>query len=49
MINNAGVCVCGEFDWQTWQQVQRQVEVNLLGSLRVTKFFLPLLKAAEGK
>ena len=68
------VCVCGEFDWQTWDQVEKQVrelkrkkfqllntfwsipyfaslsffpikvEVNLLGSLRVTKLSLPLLK-----
>ena len=49
LINNAGVCVCGEFDWQTWDQIQKQVDVNLLGSLRVTKHFLPLLKAGEGK
>lgn len=44
VVNNAGVCVCGEFDWQTWGQVQQQVEVNLLGTLRVTKLCLPLLK-----
>ncbi len=49
VINNAGVCVCGEFDWQTWPQIRRQVEVNLLGTLRVTKHFLPLLKAGEGE
>ena len=28
LINNAGVCVCGEFDWQTWDQINRQVEVR---------------------
>jgi len=44
VVNNAGVCVCGEFDWQTWGQVQSQVETNLLGTLRVTKLSLPLLK-----
>lgn len=49
LINNAGVCVCGEFDWQTWDQIQAQVDVNLLGTLRVTKHCLPLLKAGEGK
>jgi 3-hydroxybutyrate dehydrogenase len=62
VVNNAGVCVCGEFDWQTWgqvggrgvarwrksHQVERQVEVNLLGSLRVTKLCLPLLKRCLG-
>ena len=49
LINNAGVCVCGEFDWQTWDQIEKQVEVNLFGTLRVTKNCLPLLKAGEGK
>ena len=48
LINNAGVCVCGEFDWQTWRQIQKQIDVNLVGTLRVTKFCLPLLKAGEG-
>jgi NAD(P)-dependent dehydrogenase (short-subunit alcohol dehydrogenase family) len=49
LINNAGVCVCGEFDWQTWGQMQRQIDVNFVGTLRVTKFCLPLLKAGEGR
>ena len=48
VVNNAGVAVCGEFDWQTWEQVERQVQVNLLGCLRVTKLCLPLLKKCGG-
>ena len=48
LINNAGVCVCGEFEWQTWAQIQKQVEVNVCGTLRVTKSFIPLLKAGQG-
>jgi NAD(P)-dependent dehydrogenase (short-subunit alcohol dehydrogenase family) len=47
LINNAGVCVCGEFEWQTWSQIEHQVNVNILGTLRVTKAFLPLLKTAD--
>jgi hypothetical protein len=27
LINNAGVCVCGEFDWQTWDHINSQIEV----------------------
>ena len=27
VVNNAGVCVCGEFDWQTWPQIYSQMEV----------------------
>ena len=48
-MNNAGICVCGEFEWLTWKQIQRQVEVNLLGTMRVTKYCMPLLKSAQGK
>ena len=46
LINNAGVCVCGEFDWQTWNHIESQVNVNILGTLRVIKAFLPLLKVS---
>merc|ERR1712020_35319 len=49
LVNNAGVCVCGEFDWQTWGQVERQVDVNLVGTMRVTKLCLPLLKRQGGR
>ena len=48
LVNNAGVCVCGEYEWQTWSQIQKQVEVNVLGTLRVTKSCIPLLKAGQG-
>ena len=49
LVNNAGICVCGEFEWLTWKQIQHQVEVNLLGTMRVTKYCMPLLKATQGK
>ena len=49
LVNNAGICVCGEFEWLTWKQIQRQVEVNLLGTMRVTKYCMPLLKSGQGK
>ena len=41
--------MCGEFDWQTWGHIQKQIDVNFVGTLRVTKFCLPLLKAGEGE
>jgi len=49
VINNAGTCVCGEFDWQTLDQIQTQVSTNILGSLSVTKHCLPLLKQSGGR
>jgi len=47
LINNAGICVCGEFEWQTWSQIENQINVNILGTLRVTKAFLQLLKSSD--
>lgn len=49
LVNNAGVMVFGEFDWQTEEQVERQVEVNLLGTMRVTKAFCPLLRSNRSR
>lgn len=49
LINNAGIKLYGDFDWYTMQQCENQVNVNLLGTIRVTKYFLPLLKQAQGR
>ena len=49
VINNAGLCVCGEFDWQTLEQIGAQLDTNLRGCLNVTKLTLPLLKQAQGR
>ncbi|GFY59541.1 hypothetical protein TNIN_165091 [Trichonephila inaurata madagascariensis] len=49
LVNNAGVCVYGLFEWQTPQQRDRQVQVNLLGTMRLTKACLPLLQKSKGR
>ena len=49
VVNNAGVCIYGEFDWMTTEQALKQVDVNLLGTIRLTKAFLPLVKEAKGR
>ncbi|GFU21307.1 d-beta-hydroxybutyrate dehydrogenase, mitochondrial [Trichonephila clavipes] len=49
LVNNAGVCVYGLFEWQTPQQRDRQVQVNLLGTMRLTKACLPLLQKSKVK
>jgi NAD(P)-dependent dehydrogenase (short-subunit alcohol dehydrogenase family) len=41
--------VFGEFDWLTESLMQYQVDVNLLGTMRLTKAFIPLLRGYEGK
>lgn len=44
LVNNAGVLVFGEFGWQTERQVALQLDVNLAGTMRVSRAFLPLLR-----
>ena len=43
LINNAGVCIVGEFDWFTLEQTEKIVDVNLIGTLRTIKLFLRLI------
>lgn len=49
LINNAGVLNFGEFDWLTWDQIYSQVEVNLVGTLRLTRALLPFIKESKGR
>ncbi|RWS09481.1 D-beta-hydroxybutyrate dehydrogenase-like protein [Dinothrombium tinctorium] len=49
LINNAGVCIFGEFDWLTINQCERQVKVNLFGTILVTKKFLDSLIKTKGR
>ncbi|XP_063220924.1 11-beta-hydroxysteroid dehydrogenase type 2 isoform X2 [Bacillus rossius redtenbacheri] len=49
LVNNAGVMVFGEFEWQTERLIRHQVEVNLLGTMRVTKAFCPLIRQHKGR
>lgn len=44
LVNNAGVMCFGEFEWQTWSQIEMQINVNLLGSMRLTKELIPLVR-----
>ncbi|KAL1415929.1 hypothetical protein MTO96_028523 [Rhipicephalus appendiculatus] len=49
LVNNAGVCVLGEFEWMTQEQVERTMAVNLLGTLRLTKSCLPYIRRSKGR
>lgn len=49
LVNNAGVCVLGEFEWLTLEQVERTINVNLLGTLRLTKACLPFVRRSKGR
>ncbi|OXU19472.1 hypothetical protein TSAR_003136 [Trichomalopsis sarcophagae] len=47
LVNNAGVMIFGEFEWQLADQVRSQLEVNVLGTMSLTKRLLPWIR--EGK
>ncbi|XP_037047920.1 D-beta-hydroxybutyrate dehydrogenase, mitochondrial [Bradysia coprophila] len=44
LINNAGIMVLGEFEWQTMAMIESQIEVNLIGTMKLTKQFLPMCR-----
>ncbi|EGI67711.1 D-beta-hydroxybutyrate dehydrogenase, mitochondrial [Acromyrmex echinatior] len=44
LVNNAGVMVFGEFEWQTQKLAEYQVNVNLLGTMRITRELMPILR-----
>ncbi|XP_059475136.1 D-beta-hydroxybutyrate dehydrogenase, mitochondrial-like isoform X2 [Neocloeon triangulifer] len=49
LVNNAGVMVFGEFDWMTERLMKYQIEVNLLGTMRLTRAFISLLRDHHGR
>ncbi|XP_055945566.1 D-beta-hydroxybutyrate dehydrogenase, mitochondrial-like [Argiope bruennichi] len=49
LVNNAGVCVYGPFEWQTARQRDWQVDVNLKGTMRLTRECIPLLRRSRGR
>ena len=49
LVNNAAILVFGEALWQTEVQARRQLEVNYLGALSLTRACLPLLVRGGGR
>lgn len=39
----------GEFEWQTEEMFSKQLNVNLLGPMKFTHYFLPLLRKHNGR
>jgi NAD(P)-dependent dehydrogenase (short-subunit alcohol dehydrogenase family) len=48
VFNNAGYGLAGPFEGATDAQLERQIDTNLLGVMRVTKAFLPHFRANKG-
>ena len=49
MVNNAGVSTFGEVEFTTMDTYKQVSEVNLWGTIRVTKALLPLIRRAKGE
>lgn len=49
LVNNAGVMCFGEFEWQTRNLFESQINVNVLGTMRLTKELLPLIRQHRGR
>jgi NADP-dependent 3-hydroxy acid dehydrogenase YdfG len=49
VVNNAGLGLVSEIEWCSVDQFQRILDVNVLGVVRVTKAFLPLLRHSKGR
>ena len=49
LVNNAGVAVAGPLEFLPLGELRRQLEVNVVGQLRMTQLCLPALRAARGR
>lgn len=49
VVANAGIRNNGLVEWLTMESIMKVFDVNVFGTLRVTKKFLPLLKASKGR
>jgi NAD(P)-dependent dehydrogenase (short-subunit alcohol dehydrogenase family) len=49
LVNNAGIAVPGPLEFLSPEELRRQLEVNVVGQLRVTQLVLPALREASGR
>lgn len=49
VVNNAGVVVAGPVEALTTEDLRRQLDINVVGQVAVTKAVLPKLRAAGGR
>ena len=48
VVNNAGINMHGEIELMTLGLLQRVMDINFFGTVRVTKAFLPLIRKSKG-
>ena len=49
LVNNAGVAVAGPLEFLPAEELRRQLEVNVVGQLRMVQLLLPALRGAKGR
>jgi NAD(P)-dependent dehydrogenase (short-subunit alcohol dehydrogenase family) len=49
LVNNAGITLGGPVEFLSLDDLRRELEVNLIGSLAVTQALLPLIREAGGR
>uniref|UniRef100_A0A5F8GNH5 Retinol dehydrogenase 7-like n=1 Tax=Monodelphis domestica TaxID=13616 RepID=A0A5F8GNH5_MONDO len=47
LVNNAGIMLVGPIEWISFDECKNVIDVNLLGSIRTTLTFLPLIKKSQ--
>lgn len=48
VVNNAGIDLYGDVEFLTLDLYRRVADVNLFGTISVTKTFLPLIRKSKG-
>jgi NAD(P)-dependent dehydrogenase (short-subunit alcohol dehydrogenase family) len=49
LVNNAGIAVAGPLEFLPAEELRRQLEVNVVGQLRMVQLLLPALREAQGR
>jgi NAD(P)-dependent dehydrogenase (short-subunit alcohol dehydrogenase family) len=49
LVNNAGIVEAGPLEYLPSEALRRQFEVNVTGQMAVTRAFLPLIRAGQGR
>ncbi|CAG0913119.1 unnamed protein product [Notodromas monacha] len=49
IVNNAGIGTFGEVEWVPVEVYQRLMDINVWGTIRVTKASLPLIRKSQGR
>ena len=49
LINNAGICFIGNIEIMATTDIEKVINVNLMGPMTMCKTFLPLLRRGQGR